>query len=101
VAFWNPDVSCEMKRKTHSTLFHFDLSLLIVLFLGAASVCAVVRVDINPHGGLTDAEALYIKQRQLLYYRDEFGNQGEKVTVDPSLVFENPTIRNAYIALQA
>jgi hypothetical protein len=44
---------------------------------------------------------LYIKQRQLLYYRDEFGNRGEKVTVDPSLVFENPTIRNAYIALQA
>ncbi|MFQ6619030.1 hypothetical protein Gotur_001015, partial [Gossypium turneri] len=27
--------------------------------------------------------------------------RGENVTVDPSLVFENPRLRNAYIALQA
>ncbi|KAJ4873627.1 Leucine-rich repeat extensin-like protein 4 [Raphanus sativus] len=37
----------------------------------------------------------------LLYYRDEFGDRGENVTVDPSLVFENPRLRSAYIALQA
>ncbi|GAB4828365.1 Leucine-rich repeat extensin-like protein 4 [Ancistrocladus abbreviatus] len=50
---------------------------------------------------LTDVEANYIRSRQLLYYRDEFGDRGELVTVDPSLVFENSKLRDAYIALQA
>ncbi|CAL5321588.1 unnamed protein product [Camellia sinensis] len=44
---------------------------------------------------------MYIKQRQLLYYRDEFGDRGEFVTVNPSLVFPNPRLRTAYIAFQA
>ncbi|CAL5322081.1 unnamed protein product [Camellia sinensis] len=39
--------------------------------------------------------------RQLLYYKDEFGDRGEFVTVSPSLVFPNPRLRTAYIALQA
>ncbi|KAK1282553.1 Leucine-rich repeat extensin-like protein 4 [Acorus calamus] len=52
-------------------------------------------------GRLSDEEATYIRRRQLLYYRDGFGDRGENVTVDPSLVFENPRIRDAYIALQA
>jgi len=43
----------------------------------------------------------FIKQRQLLYYKDYFGDRGEKVTLDPSFVFENDRLRNAYIALQA
>ncbi|CAA6666274.1 unnamed protein product [Spirodela intermedia] len=51
--------------------------------------------------GLTDAEAGFIRQRQLLYYRDEFGDRGEKVTVDPALFFPNPRLRSAYVALQA
>ncbi|KAM1113509.1 hypothetical protein ACFX2B_045622 [Malus domestica] len=53
------------------------------------------------HGPLSDKEALYIKHRQLLYYHDEFGDRVEHVTVDPSLVFENDRLRNAYIALQS
>ncbi|KAI3711634.1 hypothetical protein L1987_70173 [Smallanthus sonchifolius] len=44
---------------------------------------------------------MYIRQRQLLYYLDDNGDRGENVTVDPSLVFENPRLKNAYIALQA
>ncbi|KAI3809531.1 hypothetical protein L1987_25508 [Smallanthus sonchifolius] len=43
---------------------------------------------------------MYIRQRQLLYYLDENDDRGENVTVDPSLVFENPRLRTAYIALQ-
>ncbi|TQD76210.1 hypothetical protein C1H46_038237 [Malus baccata] len=37
----------------------------------------------------------------LLYTTEEFGDRSEHVTVDPSLVFENDQLRNAYIALQA
>ncbi|XP_021275697.1 leucine-rich repeat extensin-like protein 4, partial [Herrania umbratica] len=88
-----------MKKKTHIKLHSSHLSLLLIsLFIG---FCSCEQHSISSHGGLTDQEVLYIKQRQLLYYRDEFGDRGERVTVDPSLVFENPRLRNAYIALQA
>ncbi|MCD7457513.1 Leucine-rich repeat extensin-like protein 4 [Datura stramonium] len=56
---------------------------------------------VSEYGPLTDSEAQYIKRRQLLYYRDEFGDRGENVKIDPSMVFENDRIKNAYIALQA
>ncbi|XP_068314512.1 leucine-rich repeat extensin-like protein 4 [Pyrus communis] len=77
--------------------------------LGACSKTMPVNFKVNSsnssriisHGPLSDEEALYIKHRQLLYYRDEFGDRGEHVTVDPSLVFKNDRLRNAYIALQA
>ncbi|PRQ46610.1 putative leucine-rich repeat-containing, plant-type, leucine-rich repeat domain, L [Rosa chinensis] len=86
-----------MKKKT--TLFDFSLLLLTAAFFFASTLSS--SSHIISHGSLTDAEALYIKQRQLLYYRDESGDRGEIVKVDPSLVFENKRLRNAYIALQA
>ncbi|OMO58065.1 hypothetical protein COLO4_34891 [Corchorus olitorius] len=92
-----------MKKKTNFKLHfpsHLSFLLLISFFIGFCS-CEQKQHSISSHGGLTEQEVLYIKQRQLLYYRDEFGDRGEKVTVDPSLVFENPRLRNAYIALQA
>ncbi|KAI3781850.1 hypothetical protein L2E82_11877 [Cichorium intybus] len=82
--------------------------LALFAFLFGCVFCFSDGVAAAGHGGgglssgrLTDSEAIYIRQRQLLYYRDEFGDRGENVTVDPSLVFENPRLRNAYIALQA
>ncbi|KAM2195862.1 hypothetical protein ACFX1R_029815 [Malus domestica] len=100
--------SSDCKR---STLVHLSL-LLTALFLAASSLFygTAAQEDrhqhrrnshIVSHGALSDEEALYIKNRQLLYYRNEFGDRGELVTVDPSLVFENDRLRNAYIALQA
>ncbi|KAH1067693.1 hypothetical protein J1N35_032680 [Gossypium stocksii] len=87
-----------MKKKSNIINFHsFHLSLLFLFVL----FCSSEQHSITSHGGLTDKEVSYIKQRQLFYYRDKFGDRGEKVTVDPSLVFENPRQRNAYIALQA
>ncbi|KAM2127078.1 hypothetical protein ACFX1R_007023 [Malus domestica] len=100
--------SSDCKR---STLVHLSL-LLTAFFLAASSLFygAAAQDDRHQHrrsshtvshGALSDEKALYIKNRQLLYYRDEFGDRGELVTVDPSLVFENDRLRNAYIALQA
>ncbi|ONI06367.1 hypothetical protein PRUPE_5G056300 [Prunus persica] len=86
----------------------FHLCLLITFALASSSLSVVCGAqehhhhnNIISHGALSDTEALYIKQRQLLYYGDEFGDRDELVTVDPSLVFENQRIRNAYMALQA
>ncbi|KAL2494317.1 leucine-rich repeat extensin-like protein 4 [Forsythia ovata] len=94
-----------MKEKSNCIVY-FQLILLVLLplllllpSLGAANVTHNKVVSNN--GPLTDAEAHYIKQRQLLYYKYEFGDRCEKVTVDPTLVFENPRQRNAYVALQA
>ncbi|KAM1676540.1 hypothetical protein EV1_041594 [Malus domestica] len=100
--------SSDCKR---STLVHLSL-LLTALFLAASSLFygAAAQEDrhqhrrsshIVSHGALSDEKALYIKNRQLLYYRDKFGDRGELVTVDPSLVFKNDRLRNTYIALQA
>ncbi|KAM1029515.1 hypothetical protein ACFX2A_043018 [Malus domestica] len=100
--------SSDCKR---STLVHLSL-LLTALFLAASSLFygAAAQEDrhqhrrsshIVSHGALSDEKALYIKNRQLLYYRDEFGDRGELVTVDPWLVFKNDRLRNTYIALQA
>ncbi|KAI6681816.1 hypothetical protein NL676_035697 [Syzygium grande] len=83
------------------TTTHLFLLLLLCAAAAAAASSSSERLPVSPHGGLTDAEATYIKQRQLLYYRDEFGDRGEHVAVDPSLAFENPRIRSAYVALQA
>ncbi|CAL5415318.1 unnamed protein product [Camellia sinensis] len=63
----------------------------------AIHVSSVVEWSQNEKG----QNASPFGQRQLLYYRDEFGDRGENVTIDSSLVFENPRLRNAYIALQA
>ncbi|XP_061366473.1 leucine-rich repeat extensin-like protein 3 isoform X3 [Gastrolobium bilobum] len=84
-----------MRKKTYSNL---SLIPLFLFFIGTLSLCASSQKLNNGDGG---ALTTYIKQRQLLYYKDEFGDRGEKVTVDPTLVFENDRIRNAYIALQA
>ncbi|KAL2494275.1 putative leucine-rich repeat extensin-like protein 4 [Forsythia ovata] len=83
---------------THKSWGSTALILLIYDFCAAHVTHNKVISNNRP---LTDAEAHYIKQRQLLYYRDEFGDRGEKVTVDPSLVFENPRLGYTYIALQA
>ncbi|XP_076942585.1 leucine-rich repeat extensin-like protein 7, partial [Bidens hawaiensis] len=77
-----------------------------IIYLPAAIAIALLATVGNASlifstGSLTDSEAAYIPQRRLLYYQDEFGDRGENVTVDPSLVFENPRLRIAYIALQA
>ncbi|KAM1502231.1 hypothetical protein ACFXTO_027604 [Malus domestica] len=76
--------SSDCKR---STLVHLSL-LLTALFLAASSLfyCVAAQEDrhqhrrsshIVSHGALSDEEALYIKNRQLLYYRDEFDDRGE------------------------
>ncbi|THG02044.1 hypothetical protein TEA_019576 [Camellia sinensis var. sinensis] len=80
----------------HVLSLHFFLFSLFFFISSATS-----HYDFAVNGVLTDAGALYIKQRQLLYYRDEFGDRGEFVTVNPSLVFPNPRLRTAYIAFQA
>ncbi|CAF2106932.1 unnamed protein product [Brassica oleracea var. botrytis] len=54
-------------------------------------------LSISSHGTLSDSEVRHIQRRQLL----EFAERSQNVIVDPSLVFENPRLRNAYIALQA
>ncbi|MQL87468.1 hypothetical protein Taro_020011 [Colocasia esculenta] len=77
------------------------LHSLLVFACVACALAAVGGGFSDSSHGLTDAEAGYIRQRQLLYYRDEFGDRGENVTVDPSLSFPNPRLRAAYIALQA
>ncbi|KAG1330079.1 putative Leucine-rich repeat extensin-like protein 4 [Cocos nucifera] len=81
-----------MKKSGRSQHLHL-LILFLLSFAGLA-------FGFSSHG-LTDAEAGFIRQRQLLYYRDEFGDRGESVTVDPSLNFPNSHLRDAYIALQA
>ncbi|KAH0449150.1 hypothetical protein IEQ34_022950 [Dendrobium chrysotoxum] len=78
--------------KTGKIQFLSHLILLFLLFVAARGYSG---------RGLTSPEAVSIRQRQLLYYRDEFGDRGEKITVDPSLTFPNSHLRNAYIALQA
>ena len=86
---------------TKETLFHLNPVLFLLSLLVLLPFFGVVHSARISHGPLTDAEAHYIRQRQLLSYRDEFGDRGELVTVDPTLTFENPRLRNAYIALQA
>ncbi|KAL1554890.1 hypothetical protein AAHA92_15395 [Salvia divinorum] len=93
------DVCCEMKQKNHCISWSGVALLLLALFLFSADAS---EVQIGSNGGpLSDAQVRYITKRQLLYYLDEFGDRGENVTVDPSLAFENPRLRDAYIALQA
>ncbi|VFQ98483.1 unnamed protein product [Cuscuta campestris] len=86
-----------MKKCGVSSFFCFCFFLASATF--AFSSAAGFSVSAN--GRLSDSEVQYIRRRQLLYYLDEFQDRGEKVTVDPSLVFENDRIRSAYIALQA
>lgn len=59
------------------------------------------KLSISNNGVFLEAEAAFIKQRQLLYYRNRYGDRGEFVRIPPSLKFENSRIRSAYIALQA
>ncbi|CAE6188708.1 unnamed protein product [Arabidopsis arenosa] len=73
--------------------------LLFTFFFFFTSLTHSLSLTFN--GDLSDNKVRLITQRQLLYFRDEFGDRGENVVVDPSLVFENPRLRNAYIALQA
>ncbi|MCD9640782.1 Leucine-rich repeat extensin-like protein 4 [Datura stramonium] len=92
-----------MKEKTQTPI----CSLYFLLFFVICLLCSVftehtnAEFTVSEYGPLTDSEAQYIKRRQLLYYRDEFGDRGENVKIDPSMVFENDRIKNAYIALQA
>ncbi|VVA26262.1 PREDICTED: leucine-rich repeat extensin, partial [Prunus dulcis] len=72
----------------------FHLCLLITFILASSSLSVVCGAQehhhhngIISHGALSDTEALYIKQRQLLYYGDEFGDRGDLVTVDHHLWF--------------
>eukprot|EP01018_Ginkgo_biloba_P022082 Gb_26318 [translate_table: standard] len=73
------------------------------LVLGAQSSSFVEDIPVFAQSSrrLSNAEVKYITHRQLLYYKDEFGDRGEKVDVDPRLNFSNPRQRSAYIALQA
>ncbi|CAD5324027.1 unnamed protein product [Arabidopsis thaliana] len=82
-----------MKNNTTQSL------LLLLLFFFFFEISHSLSISSN--APLSDTEVRFIQRRQLLYYRDEFGDRGEKVTVDPSLIFENPRLRSAYIALQA
>ncbi|KAA8521759.1 hypothetical protein F0562_012432 [Nyssa sinensis] len=52
-------------------------------------------VSMSSNGGLTYSQVKQIRHRQLLSYNADL------LVIDPSLVFENPRIKNAYIALQA
>ncbi|PIA65171.1 hypothetical protein AQUCO_00100571v1 [Aquilegia coerulea] len=93
-----------MKKKYN--LISLDLSFfsnnfILPLFFLVFFLFVSTNSSVAQNGHLTDAQVSYIKQRQLLYYRDEYGDRGEKVSVEPSLVFQNPRLRNAYIALQA
>ncbi|MFQ6648549.1 hypothetical protein Gotur_021297 [Gossypium turneri] len=47
--------------------------LLVSVFVAS---CTCDEHYVSSHGGLTDKEVSYRKQRQLLYYRDEFGSEG-------------------------
>ncbi|KAG9459316.1 hypothetical protein H6P81_003824 [Aristolochia fimbriata] len=98
--FWwvlrNPNDEMKERRTPHFFRRHF----LFFALLSLASLPVPLILGFSD-ADLTDAEAHAIRQRQLLYYRDEYGDRGENVTLDPSLRFENPRIRSAYIALQA
>ncbi|KAJ1687941.1 hypothetical protein LUZ63_019331 [Rhynchospora breviuscula] len=84
----------EMRRNKKDHLFWPPVILFLLAIL-LPSVSAFVS------HGLTNAEAGYIRRRQLLYYLDENGDRGEYVKVDPSYQFANTHLRDAYIALQA
>ncbi|KAJ4951710.1 hypothetical protein NE237_028542 [Protea cynaroides] len=83
-----------MKKKSYLYLnLYLDFLIFFFFFLFASSSAKEDEtVFVSDNGGLTDVEAMYIRQRQLLYYKDEFGDRGENVTVDPLLVFENPSL---------
>ncbi|KAE9462795.1 hypothetical protein C3L33_05294, partial [Rhododendron williamsianum] len=67
---------------------------------GGSSLCYDLTIDTN--GRLTDAEAHYIRKRQLLSLTDDDGGgRGERVVIPPNFTFPNPRLRAAYIALQA
>ncbi|RRT55288.1 hypothetical protein B296_00010432, partial [Ensete ventricosum] len=85
-----------MRRGSRSEKNHLVLVFLISIAVFAATTAAAF----SSHG-LTDAEAGLIRRRQLLYYLDEYGDRGERVSVDPSFHFSNPRLRDAYVALQA
>ncbi|KAJ4949819.1 hypothetical protein NE237_033320 [Protea cynaroides] len=84
-----------MMKKSYLYLNLYLDFLIFFFFLLFASSSAKEdeAIFVFDNGGLTDVEAMYNKQRQLLYYRDELGDRGENVTVDPLLVFENPSLR--------
>ncbi|KAM1132187.1 hypothetical protein FF1_046604 [Malus domestica] len=88
-------------QREHDITFFNPLTFIVGPNGGGKITLSSSSSHIVSHGPLSDEEALYIKHRQLLYYHDEFGDRGEHVTIDPSLVFENDRLRNAYIALQA
>ncbi|CAL1376189.1 unnamed protein product [Linum trigynum] len=80
-----------MKEK-NTNLFPLLLLLLsfVSLSLVNSSSDAKIPPAISSHGTLTQAEVSYLRRRQLLYYKDEFGDRGENVTIPPGFVFENP-----------
>ncbi|KAJ0933765.1 hypothetical protein HanRHA438_Chr03g0099851 [Helianthus annuus] len=79
------------KMKTSSLI-----SLLSLLAFSPVRVSYLFDDSVAGSGSsrLTDGKVKYIPQRQLLYYLAENGDKGENVTVDPSLVFKNPRLRN-------
>lgn len=85
IATLHSDVLCSEMKKTIQIIL-----LLLLLNLSRS-------LSISSHGTLSDSEVRHIQRRQLL----EFAERSQNVIVDPSLVFENPRLRNAYIALQA
>ena len=76
-----------------------EVSFVVLIVLGLFASAQSGFVESRRR--LSDDEARIITHRQLLYYKDENGDRGERVTVDPRLRFPNPRLRNAYIALQA
>ncbi|KAM5566254.1 leucine-rich repeat extensin-like protein 3 [Rosa sericea] len=81
-------LSYVMKRKIDHT------RIVLILFFCLSTATTAQEPHIFHNAGLTDS---HIKQRQLL----NDGSRGETVTVSPSLIFPNPRIKTAYIALQA
>lgn len=78
-----------------------NIMLPLIAVLTLVTLVTTEKLSISNNGGFIEADAAFIKQRQLLYYRNQYGERGEFVRIPPSFKFENSRIRNAYIALQA
>ncbi|VVA25496.1 PREDICTED: leucine-rich repeat extensin [Prunus dulcis] len=89
----------------------FHLCLLITFILASSSLSVVCGAqehhhhnNIISHGALSDTEALYIKQRQLLYYGDEFRDRGRASHGRPISSFrelENQKCLHSFTSLEA
>lgn len=77
---------------------HLPLLYIFFLIFAILDVSATQQqqFSISTNGGLNNVQVKYIRRRQLLSYSDR-----DPLVIDPSLAFENPRIKNAYIAIKA